>query len=1042
MKRITLFWLLLIAIGLLGLWQRSQREAFLRRGIPGGLPEPIVEGGLRLGVNVRLEQYDEAGLRAQLAAIAATPQIRYVKQPFFYRPDFDWESAENIVNAVAESGLTLVPLLDGNPADQFTPPEIVAFSQFAEQFATRFGTAIDDYIIWDEPNLSSHWGGEQVNPDRYAALLTAASNAIKAVDPNALISAAPLAPTVETDTINMADWLYLQRLYEADAQFDIAAGKPYGFQFPPTDRTVHNDVLNFSRIILLREVMVQNGDAETAIWAGNWGWNALPDDWAGDKSIWEAVTLAEQAAYTEAALARMQTEWPWMGVMFLENWEPNAPSHDPAWGFSIADRDVRNVQFWDDYPMTGFHFAEPDARGQTWVGDWTFSPQFGADSSEKYVENGDVRDSMTFTFWGTDVGMRVRRADFRARFYVTVDGEPANARPRDEHGTTVVLDAPNPNEDYITTELVASDLAAGVHTLEVVAHRGWDQFALQGFSVGYQPPVENAWITVALWGIVLLGIGGLMIEIGRNGWREDWSAWQRRFQQLATRVQLLIVSVTAGLLTLIGFGLWGAPALAFFRRLGDVPQAAIVMGTAAAFYITPLIFVYGVLIVALLFLISFRPIWGLTLITFSIPFYGREQLFLPLYGEVGILKPILDYRFSPTELFTLLTVTAVIIHFAVNRKWSVANSTLPTARQSLFSIHLDYAVLAIVAVATASLFFTDRLSVATNEWRLVIVEPALFYGLLRVLPLSRSDVWKLLDAFVLGGVVIAIYGLLQVIFGFDATITAEGGLQRVQSLYGSPNNVALYFGRILPILLALLIFQGEDRHESPNAGSDQLSPTRWWGYVAATILLSVTFLLTFSKGGLLIGMPAALFTLGMIWFRQRGRRVWPYVGATLLFGGLGLLLLLQVPALSARLNLLGETSFVRYRLWQASIMMVREHPIFGIGLDNFLYAHRGRYILESAWREPYLNHPHNIIFDFATRLGLLGLGVAIWLFGGFVQLQKRSLTKAAKPLTIGITAALVYLLAHSLVDHAFFLIDLSYSFFLLLGLALWTNEPY
>jgi hypothetical protein len=38
----------------------------------------------------------------------------------------------------------------------------------------------------------------------------------------------------------------------------------------------------------------------------------------------------------------------------------------------------------------------------------------------------------------------VRRADFRARLNVTVDGEPANALPQDENGAVLVLTAPDP----------------------------------------------------------------------------------------------------------------------------------------------------------------------------------------------------------------------------------------------------------------------------------------------------------------------------------------------------------------------------------------------------------------------------------------------------------------------------------------------------------------------------------------------------------------------------------------------------------------------
>ena len=56
-----------------------------------------------------------------------------------------------------------------------------------------------------------------------------------------------------------------------------------------------------------------------------------------------------------------------------------------------------------------------------------------------------------------------------------------------------------------------------------------------------------------------------------------------------------------------------------------------------------------------------------------------------------------------------------------------------------------------------------------------------------------------------------------------------------------------------------------------------------------------------------------------------------------------------------------------------------------VGLDNFLYAYRGRYILDAAWQEPNLNHPHNIVLDFATRLPGVDprrLALLGWSMGG------------------------------------------------------------
>ena len=1007
---------------LLALGALHARDRHLLRGVPRGLAEPIAHSDLRLGINVQLEQYDDAALEQTLAEIAAT-EFGVLKQSFYFSAEFDFQQSDRILNAVAQHGLTLVPLLDGDPATQFAPPaDPNQLAAWAGEFARRYGDQIDYYIIWDEPNLTSHWGGEKVNPDEYAALLNAAGGAIKSADSSATIVAAPLAPTTETtNSVNLSDPHYLQQLYEAGAQFDVAAAKPYGFDRPPSDRIVRPDTLNFSRIILLREVMEHNGDGATALWAGNWGWNALPDGWQGDDSIWEDTTQADQLDYTQNALRRVQTEWPWMGTMFLENWEPDAASDDPIWGFSVADSPLADLTLPTDAAYSGFHLASEADPYAVWDGDWRFSAEFGADSSEKYVENGDIRDRVTFEFYGTDIGVRVRRADFRSRFYVTVDGQPANLRPRDEFGTTVVLDAPNPNEDYLVIEPIAGRLSPGKHTLELVAHRGWDQWALNGFSVGYQPPTTSPNLLAALGIIAAVAL----LLAGRAATAITWSArWQQqgeRFAQLSLRMQLLAISALAGLASLTGWHLWGSDALGIYRRLGDWQQFALAASVATLFFVTPWFIVYLFALMLLTVLVSFRPIFGLVLIAFTIPFYGRASMILPLFGPTGLYKSVFErFIFSPTEIFTVVVAAAVLLRWLVQLN---ADARLRLPR----STRVDWAVFAFVAAATLSLAFTERRDVAINEWRWVVIEPALFYLLIRQIKPSRREWWWIIDSFVLSGIVVALYGLAQVLFGFQDLITAEFGLKRIQSIYGSPNNVALYFGRILPLLLAIVLF---------NNNVIDIGKVRLRLYWLAIALLGLTFVLTISKGGVLVGMPIAILILLGFWLRQQGRTAWPYLTACVVLGAVGFLALLQIPQLAGRLDLFGSTSFVRVNLWRASLEMIREQPWFGVGMDNFLYAHRGRYILEAAWREPDLNHPHNIVLDFATRLGLVGLVAGGWMFVEFGRILRHKINSQTNhPLTIGLTATFGYIIAHGLVDHSYFLIDLAFSFFLLLGLA-------
>ncbi|RME30754.1 MAG: hypothetical protein D6793_13000, partial [Thermoflexia bacterium] len=81
--------------------------------------------------------------------------------------------------------------------------------------------------------------------------------------------------------------------------------------------------------------------------------------------------------------------------------------------------------------------------------------------------------------------------------------------------------------------------------------------------------------------------------------------------------------------------------------------------------------------------------------------------------------------------------------------------------------------------------------------------------------------------------------------------------------------------------------------------------------------------------------------------------------------------------------------------------------------------------------------PHNFLLDFWARLGVFGLAVGIWLQVAFWQ-AAFSLRRHADPdvraLAIGLMGSVADMLAHGLVDHSFFLIDLAYAFFLALAL--------
>jgi O-antigen ligase len=195
----------------------------------------------------------------------------------------------------------------------------------------------------------------------------------------------------------------------------------------------------------------------------------------------------------------------------------------------------------------------------------------------------------------------------------------------------------------------------------------------------------------------------------------------------------------------------------------------------------------------------------------------------------------------------------------------------------------------------------------------------------------------------------------------------------------------------------------------------------------------IALALTFSKGALLLGLPAAVLFIG---FAAGGRWRW-IASAAVGLGALALLPLFRTERFAGLFDLQSGTSFFRVQLWRGAWNMALDHPWLGVGPDNFLYAYRTTYVLPAAWQELNLSHPHNIFLDFGTRLGLPSVLVGVWLFvaafgQGWRAFRRRS--GAERALALGLLASLVATLAHGLIDNSLFLVDLMFLAMLSMGM--------
>jgi O-antigen ligase len=1019
----------------------QQRDFELRGYVDATRTQQLPFRMARLGVNVELLQYTPDELSQHLE-LMLTAHIAWIRQPVRWdeiepvQGQYNWVKLDEVITALDDyPDLELVVVLGNTPqwarsdgASGFpssAPADPTIFAEFARVFAARYGQSVNYYQIWDEPNLYEAWGRTNPNAADYAALLQESYQAIHAADANATVIAAALAPTTESGPENISDLIYLRDLYEYGAAdfSDAFAGKPYGFDFSPADRTFDADLLSFSRIVALREIMMDYGDGKKALWASNWGWNSLPENWAGSSSDWGGVSTEEQQQFTSQALDRAEREWPWLGGMILHHWQPDMPTDDPQWGFAVIGQDGEPTELWDT--LVNYDPSESATNGlfasrnpyARYSGTWVFS-EFGADI-------GWTQDSrLEFDFTGSDVALLLREDNddgYVAHLYPTIDGVPPGAVPKDIAGNSYILLRSETTKPELSLVPVARGLDDTSHTLQVIANElnpgeNNKRWPLIGYAVSsgdltepYDTQITIAWITAFVSALAMIA----------TGWQINWKKSTQRldiFWNIFGEAGQIVLSVVASL-ALMGSMLltWydGMPTV--FRR--DSVQIVLSMITAGFVYINEFGVVLTLFAILVLFVIIYKRLeLGLMLIIFWSPFF---------------LFPIELYRFAfpVAEVILLITFMSWIANLVVGWAHDRQNDIgyypgTPILTSLLYKLTLiDYLMIAWVVLGLVSLTWAKLPSVAITELRVMILQPAIFYAVLRTISCNRKTMILLVDTLLFAGFAISVIGLFMWFRG-DSIITAEEGARRLTSVYGSPNNVGLILGRCIPFAMAMVLIKVDQKR----------------AIIAGVILLvmTVTVVLTKSAGAIFVGVPFAVAGILILVYRRRAARP---LAIMLVISVIGLVIAFQSPRFTRLIDFSEGTTFSRLRIWQSSLNMISDQPLTGVGLDQFLYEYRGKYILPDAWEEPDISHPHNVILDFWTRLGIMGvllfIAIQIEFWRNTYNKYKKYLLdddRLILAITVGLMGSMLNLLAHGLVDNSVYVLDLVYVFVLMLGL--------
>lgn len=310
---------------------------------PVARPRPAWQHFDSPAYGIHLSQWWHLDLLERDLALTNEMGFGWVKQKFPWRDiegggkgEFNWYRPDEIVAAVAASGLNLVVRLDAQPLwsvrelpdEQITPNQPPVdyqdFGDFCFALADRFRGRIAAYQVWNEPNLSREWGNRAPNPAEYTELLRVCYEGIKTADPDAIVISAGLAPTGTQPPLAMPDDEFLQGMYDAGAAayFDVLGLNAPGYKAPPelppeeglSDEWGGHRWNTFRHVEDMRAIMAQNGDSEKQVAILEMGW-ILQQEFHPDYT-WHGVTEQQQAEYLVRAYQYARENWqPWIGLM-------------------------------------------------------------------------------------------------------------------------------------------------------------------------------------------------------------------------------------------------------------------------------------------------------------------------------------------------------------------------------------------------------------------------------------------------------------------------------------------------------------------------------------------------------------------------------------------------------------------------------------------------------------------------------------------------------------------------------------------------------
>lgn len=400
-----------------------------------------------------------------------------------------------------------------------------------------------------------------------------------------------------------------------------------------------------------------------------------------------------------------------------------------------------------------------------------------------------------------------------------------------------------------------------------------------------------------------------------------------------------------------------------------------------------------------------------------VPFAAFGMLLVLEYPITGVYAAVFV---APLIPFSSMPLAGICI-------WTLLSLVIKSLSDKNFRWKREGVGVALV-LFLAVLFVTSLFSFARTKslvvWAMYFVFITFYFAIINTIK-TKEQLYGLLRLFVISGALVALYGVMQYVFGWTTTNAwideemFEEETMRVYSTLANPNVLGEYLLLVLPVSIVMFL-------------KDKAKSLSKWVYLAVTGIVFLCLILTQSRGCWLGFMVSAVI---FITFYEG--RWWALVPLALC----AMPFVLPQTVIERLLSIgdMGDSS-TSYRvfIWMGAMGIVRNYFMGGIGMGEAAFAEVYPLFSYNAIVAP---HAHNTYLQLLVEGGIPTLFVFIAVLAvffknthnGYRLCQKKSYDGA---MILGLASGVAGFLFQSLFDYTFYNYRVMAVFFMVIAITI------